>query len=90
MRQLVLLLALVAGLTFSTVAFAVDANKLMGVPRPSTAPTCADAVGIHGSSLDSCLYVCTNDTRKVLSGSGCVVATPGATVTPTPTVTATP
>lgn len=71
----------------------VDANAVVGVPRPSASPNCQDgSVSTNGFLGDNCLYACASYTRKILAGTGCVLPTSQATVTttPTPTVTTTP
>lgn len=89
--------ALALGTLLVPTSDAGDPAVLLGLPRPSTAPSCGAAVsGLHSDSK-GCVYSCSNGTRRVLAGSAVggtscdfSTPTPTATVTPTPTVTATP
>ena len=49
----------------------------MGLPRPAVAPSCAAGVlGLHGSTLDSCVYACEGASRVIIDGAPCAVPTP--------------
>lgn len=87
------LLGLVLGVALFAsviVANAADAPVILGLPRPSAAPTCgATVVGVYGTKADSCIYGCQHGNRKVISANGpCALPTNTNTPTPTPTSTA--